>query len=191
MHIINQKVYKRLIRGLEQRIWYLGIDALQLENNLLVKYGFDRYRTSDHIGSSRYKIKWGSTTVEIHSLCLGIYGNNQDGFLYVRSPAGAYVYTDQTPTVPGNYRTVFLTRPVDVDSKQHFHKASSAFLEWLEDYESWIEETLGKNYRLDCYERYKRDWLPPNEAMEWFRQYRMLGTDSHRESRQYLERKIQ
>ena len=188
MHIINQKIYKRLIRGLEQRIWYLGQDTIEVENNLLVKYGFERYRTSDHIGSSRYKLKWGSMTVELHSLCLGIYGAKQDGFLYVRSPAGAYIYMDNKPTMPGNYQTKFLIQPKDIESKVRFHKASSNFLDWLEDYENWINQTIGSRYRLECYKRYNHDWLPPDEAMDWFSVYKKLGTKKHKEYRDYLTR---
>lgn len=190
MHVINQKIYKRLIRSLEQRIWYLGQDTIDPENNLLVKYGFERYRTSDHIGSSRYKIKWGSMTVELHSLCLGIYGAEQNGFLYVRSPAGAYVYQNEKPTVPGHYQSEFLIKPLDIQSKWRFHKASCAFLEWLENYENWIDKTLGNDYRWEFYERYKRDWLPPDAVREWLDVYRKLGSDNHKESRDYLLRKF-
>lgn len=191
MHIFNQKIYKRLIRGLEQRIWYLGLDTQDSENNLLVQYGFSRYRTSDLIGSSRYKISWGEMTVELHSLCLGIYGAKQDGFLYVRSPAGAYIYLDENPTVPGEYRPDFLFKPKSIEDKCRFHQASSIFLEWLEDYESWIDKTIGKEYRLDCYERYKRDYLSPDQARSWFRHYRNLGSENHLESREHLERKFE
>ena len=190
MHLFNQKIYKRLIRGLEQRIWYLGLDTEELENNLLVKYGFERYRTDNHIGSSRYKLNWKGMTVELHSLCLGIYSVDEDGFLYVRSPAGAYIYLDENPTLPGHYQSEHLLKPKTVEEKLRFHKASSVFLEWLEHYETWIDETLGKEYRLDCYERYKRDWLTPKEARQWFRDYRNLGSDRHKESRQELERKF-
>ena len=187
MHVINQKIYKRLIRGLEQRIWYLGQDTLDHENNLLVKFGFERYRTSGHIGSSRYKLKWGSLTIELHSLCLGMYVENEDGFLYVRSPAGSYIYLDQNPTVPGHYQTEFLIDPKTMEDKWRFHKASSIFLEWLEHYECWLDETVGKDYRLACHQLYKHDWLTPDQARAWFRQYRKLGTASHKEARELLE----
>lgn len=188
MHVINQKIYKRLIRGLEQRIWYLGQDTIDPENNLLVKYGFERYRTADHIGSSRYKLKWGAFTIELHSLCLGVYGAEQDGFLYVRSPEGAYIYLNQNPTLPGHYRSEFLIKPKTVEDKWRFHKASCVFLEWLEHYESWLDNTIGKDYRLMCYQLYKCDGLAPDDAREWFRQYRKLGTDSHKEARQLVEK---
>ena len=77
--MINQKIYKQLLRGLEQELWYLGQDTLKRESNLLEKYGFHRYRTSGHEGSSRYKLKWRNRTLDFHSLCIGIYGNGEKG----------------------------------------------------------------------------------------------------------------
>ncbi|MEM7008737.1 MAG: hypothetical protein AAF462_06320 [Thermodesulfobacteriota bacterium] len=170
--MINQKTYKQLIRGLEQQLWFFGQDTAVREDNLFEQYGFSRYRTPGHGGSSRYKITWCDRTVDLHSFCVGIYGDNHDGFLFVRAHDQAYCYLGEKPPLPGRYRSSFLMLPKDKESKGRFYEASCEFLEWIEDYESWIDATYGKGYRLDCYARYHRKWLAPDQARKWFREYR-------------------
>lgn len=178
MCVLNQKIYKFLIRGLEQQLWFFGQDTQDRKNNLFEQYGFRRYRTLGHGGSSRYEIPWGFRTVELHSYCVGIYGGYQDGFLFVRAHDQAYAYLGQKPPLPGRYRKEFLMLPSDVESKEQFYKASYDFLEWLEHYESWLESAYGKSYRRDCYARYHRKWLEPDQSRKWFQQYRNLQRKS-------------
>ena len=175
--MLNKKIYKQLIHGLEQQLWFFGQDTLDRENNLLEQYGFNRFRTPGHGGSSRYRIKWGHRIVDLHSFCVGIYGNNRDGFLFVRAHDKAYAYLGQKPPLPGRYRNAFLMLPSDKESKRRFYEASCDFFEWLEHYESWIDTTHGKGYRLDCYARYHRKWLSPDKARMWFQEYRKLDNN--------------
>ncbi len=177
MGMLNQKTYKQLIRGLEQQLWFFGQDTLNRENNLLERYGFDRHRTPEHDGSSRYQISLGLRTVELHSFCVGIYGNNQDGFLYVRAHNRAYVYLGETPPLPGSYLKELLIFPLGRESKRRFYESSCDFLKWMELYENWIDATYGKRYRLDCYERYHRKWLEPDQARKWFHTYRAIESN--------------
>ena len=172
--IINQKIYKQLVRGLEQYIWYLGQDTKDHKNNLLKKYGFRRYRVKWHGGSGRYKKRWGSKIVELHSFCVGMYSKKEDGFLFVRAHDKAYAYCGKKPPMPGRYRKTFLIFPLGKENKLRFYHASCEFLEWLEDYEAWIEKTYGKAYRSSCFKRYHDKWLSPAKAREWFKKYREL-----------------
>ena len=90
--MLDQQTYDELICGLKQYLWFLGQDTLDPQNNLLEEYGFHKYRTPGHAGTSRYKIKKGERTVELHSFCVGIYGDKKDGFLFVRANDTAYTY---------------------------------------------------------------------------------------------------
>ncbi len=173
--MLNQKIYKQFVRGLEQYLWYLGQDTRDAENNLLEQYGFRKYRTPGHGGSSRYTIKWKSRTIDLHSFCVGIYGNNQEGFLYVRAHDKSYAYLGKKAPLPGRYRKTFLILPSNKESKKRFFTASSVFLKWLEDYENWIETNYGKGYRRRCYRNYPGKWLSPAKARKWFQEYLKLG----------------
>lgn len=176
--MINQKIYKQLNRGLEQYLWYLGQDTKDPKNNLLRQYGFHRYRISGHGGSSRYKIKRGSKMVDLHSFCVGIYGKNKESFLFVRAHDQSYLYLGKKAPLPGRYRKTFLVRPVKRETKERFFIASCEFLEWLEDYETWVEKNYGKGYRIGCYKRYSSKWLSPAKARKWFQKYRKLGSNN-------------
>lgn len=175
--MFNQKIYNELLRGLKQQLWFFGQDTSDRENNLFEQYGFYRYRTPGHGGSNRYKIRWGIRTLELHSFCVGIYGNNQDGFIFIRAYEQAYLYLGKKPPVPGRYRETYLAFPSAGEDKKGFYETSSEFLEWLEHYESWIDDTYGKEYRLDCYEKYHRKWLEPDKARKWFKDYRELAVN--------------
>lgn len=174
--MLNKKIYTQLVRGLEQHLWFLGQDTLDLKHNLLVRYGFRRYRIRGHGGSNRYKMKWRSRTVDLHSFCVGMYSTKHDGFLYVRAHDKAYAYLGKKAPLPGRYRKTFLMLPSNKESKERFFKASCEFLEWLEEYESWVDATCGKSYRRRCYRLYHRKWLSPAKARTWFKKYRKLGS---------------
>lgn len=178
--MINQKIYKQLMQGLEQYLWFLGQDTKDHKNNLLREYGFRRYRARWHGGSSRYKKGWGSKTVDLHSFCVGIYSRKQDGFLFVRAHEKAYAYLGKKGPLPGRYRKTYLILPSNKENKKRFFDASCDFLEWLEDYEAWIERTYGKGYRIGCYRRYHNKWLSPAKARKWFKSYRALESRGKR-----------
>ena len=175
--MFNQKIYNNLIRGLKQQLWFFGQDTADRENNLFEQYGFDRFRTPGHGGSNRYKTQWGQRTLELHSFCVGIYGENQRGFIFIRAYEQAYFYLGEKPPVPGRYRDAYLAFPSDGENKKGFYQTSCEFLKWLEHYESWIDSNFGKEYRLDCYERYHRKWLEPDIARKWFQDYRKLANN--------------
>lgn len=106
--MFNQKIYNELLRGLKQQLWFFGQDTSEREDNLFEQYGFYRYRTPGHGGSNRYMIQWGIRTLELHSFCVGIYGNNQDGFIFIRAYEQAYLLSwEKTSGTGAIQRSVF------------------------------------------------------------------------------------
>lgn len=169
--MLNHRIIRKLNRGLEQYLWFLGQDTRDRKCNLLEEYGFHRYRTLFHGGSSRYQIPWGLKTVELHSYCVGIYGG-EEGFIFIRAQDSGFLYLGKLAPVPGRYNKKFLATPSNEESKRRFYSASCEFLQWLEHYESWVEANCGKKYRQDCYGRYHRKWLEPDAAHDFFNRYR-------------------
>lgn len=177
MRLLTAAGYGYLLRGLEQQLWFLGQDVLHAaggRKNLLVQHGFEKFKPPFQQGSSRYRTVWKGRTVELHSFCVGIYGAKADGFLYIRAKNLAAVYCGRRPPWPGRYRDALLFQPRWgwIEEEARFHRAASVFLEWLDDYETWVEREMGADYRAGCYRRYHQEWLPPEEVRDWFRLYR-------------------
>ena len=156
----NQNKYDELILVLQQYLWFLGQDTLNPDDNLLQQYGFAKHPAVNHGGTSRYTFKWGDRTVELHSFCVGIYGNRQNGFLFVRAHDAAYLYLGNQAPLPGHYLDDLILHPENDGVMERFLPICSEFLEWLEDYEQWIDSTQGKGYRKNCYKMYHRKWCP-------------------------------
>ena len=92
------RVRRFLVAAMEQQMWFFGCDAACADGNLLVRYGFRRYRWENHRGeSSCYRFHWhpevGShdptALVDLHGWCAGLHplgaSREEGGFLYVRS----------------------------------------------------------------------------------------------------------
>lgn len=176
-------------------MWFFGCDAACADGNLLVRYGFHRYREAEHPGdSSRYRLRWcpaagtglPDAQVDLHGWCAGLHplGTHrmEGGFLYTRDRNRLGWYDAPAPPVPGDYDSrVFHTlgrRP-----ETGFCQAAARFLAWVSEYENWIEGTCGPRYRSRCFERAPLPWLPPFEGRAWLASYRqhllLAGNPSH------------
>ena len=62
--------------------------------------------------------------------------------------------------------------PETKELTNRFHAAASLFLEWLEDYEVWIDKSYGFEYRDLCYKAYHLKWQCPSEGRDWFSSFR-------------------
>lgn len=168
---------------------FFGCDAACADGNLLVRYGFQRYRRETHRGESNcYRFLWRSKTgedappaqVELHGWCAGLHplGSRcrDGGFLYVHARNRVGWYDAPEPPAPGDYgdnpvaRHTF--RPLGRSPEAGFRRAASRFFGWVEEYESWVEATCGPNYRGRCHQRAPLPWLPPTEARAWLAAYR-------------------
>lgn len=188
------RVRRALAAAMEQQMWFFGCDAACADGNLLVRYGFQRFRLSGHRGeSSRYRFHWRCSEralvgclhavedalVDLHGWCACLHPGTdgaQGGFLYVRAGNRLGWYDAPHPPMPGEYdddpaaRRAF--RLLGRRPEHGFCRAAALFLSWVEDYEGWIERTCGADYRRRCHGRAPLPWLPPGEARGWLAQYR-------------------
>lgn len=168
--MLSRSLQKNFVRGMNQQFWFWGIDTCDRTNNLLEEYGFRRFKTRFVGGSSRYRKKWNGRTLELHSFCAGIYGGKKDGFIYIRKCDEGYVWLGDKPPLPNRYSSKrmlsFKNDPV------RFHAAAADFLGWMDEFENWVDENYGKNYRKRCFRDYHLKWFAPKQAREWFRLYR-------------------
>lgn len=167
---MNASVQRAFIRGMKQQLWFWGVDTCERSNNLLEAYGFRRFKSRFVGGSSRYRMTWKGRAIELHSFCAGIYGGGKDGFVYIRKWDQGFAYTCERPPIPNRYRGDCLVSPKA--ESQRVCEAAASFLEWIENYENWVDKNYGHAYREQCFRDYHRKWLPPKQAREWFQLYR-------------------
>ena len=92
------RVRRLLVAAMEQQMWFFGCDAACADGNLLVRYGFRRYRQEVQPGeSSSYRFLWRPPAardtppaqVDLHGWCAGLHplggSRMEGGFLYVRA----------------------------------------------------------------------------------------------------------
>ena len=71
--MLKQGVEVTLSRGLEQWLWFLGLDVRHPSGNLLVKYGLKKFKSPNNKGSSRYQSEQNGDLIDLHSFFVGIY----------------------------------------------------------------------------------------------------------------------
>ncbi len=163
------KIYRYFLRGLEQQMWFWGQDARH-GGNLLVRFGFERFRSGAQ-GSSRYRLARQGATIELHSFCAGLYRPNTPGFLYIRGKYNAYRYDGSEPPDPECFCHAPLTIPDHTDEADPFFAALALFLDWEEAYEAWLEDLVGPKYRAGLFPHCPTPWLPPGDARVWLRAF--------------------
>lgn len=171
LRMLKPGVQSSLVRGLEQWLWFLGMDVRHQMGNLLLKNGFVKFKPNGTGGSSRYQREWRGGYIDLHSYSVGFCSKEHKGFQYVRARHQCFIYTSSNPPFPGCYPEEFLIA-ADSDEKMcHLHSAATHFLEWVEEYERWVDSACGSKYREDCYQAYKRKWQPPVTGRAWFRRF--------------------
>lgn len=158
---------------LTQQMYFWGRDVVHPEGNLLTLYGFDR-RTSEGLnGTSCYRTQSSEGAVELHGACVGSYSSNfLPGFLFIRNRRRCFLYRGSEPPIPGFYAEDLLSSG-PVFSLYH---VSCQFLNWWLAYEEWIESTVGSGHRKTNFRAFKklptsRAILPPDESLQWLREY--------------------
>ena len=132
----NLRRESRQVLGIQMSRW--GRDVLHPEGNLLIRFGLQRFRQPGQFGSSRYRCHWAGRTVELHSTCVGIYGDESPGIVFLRAHRCAYLMPGPEPWIPmaGTSREGLRT-PRTPDERWAFFRALSQLLEWVERYEHW------------------------------------------------------
>jgi hypothetical protein len=147
-------------RLLAQELWCVGRDIEHPNDNLLMRYGFERYRdreTSDR--STCYRLD----RDELHVALWGFgmfFGKRELGGLFlgrvefcpdwapIESVSLAIHWPDDLPK---------FTRPHGLDQWRRARELWTSMLLWVSEYEQWIIETAGLEYRQQCV----ASWLRP------------------------------
>ena len=189
---VGLRARRHLVAAMEQQMWFFGCDAACADGNLLVRYGFQRYRSGEHRGeSSCYRFHWhlppgassdccdaGDACVDLHGWCAGFHPGARcgwGGFLYVRAGNRLGWYDAPQPPAPGEYDD-------HPRGRRNFHllgrrpgpgfcRVAGLFFGWVEEYEDWIERICGPDYRRRCHQRAPLPWLPPLDARGWLARY--------------------
>jgi len=159
------QIYRYFMRGMEQQMWFLGQDVRH-GGNLLCRHGFAPFRSGPQ-GSSRYRLGWQGNLIELHSFCAGLYRTGAPGFLYIRGKFNAYRYEAAEPPDPECFCRAPLAIPEHTRADDPFFSALTLFLRWLEEYETWLNQLVGPEYRAGLFPHCPTPWLPPEEARRW------------------------
>lgn len=160
--------------ALGQQMFFWGRDVLHPSGNLLREFGFDRRASEGLDGTSCYRLERHreGDRIELHGACVGRYGREGDGFLFVRTRRRCYRYFGSEPPVPGKYEAA----RIGEGSASELYRATIPFLRWWLAYEDWIAGTTEPGYRDSCHRMWQRlprarPWLPPGAAHAWLREY--------------------
>lgn len=199
--IVGLRVRRFLIAALEQQMWFFGCDSACADGNLLVRYGFSRFRTGQHRGvSSRYRLLWRPSAVseapasqiDLHGWCAGLHrldASCEAGFLYVRGGTRIGWYEASEPPDPGQYDDHFAPGVFHLLGRRPepgFCRAAALFFRWVEEYERWIDLTCGPGYRQRCFACAPQPWLAPRDGRSWLTRYRetCLAAVNHKDNQQ-------
>lgn len=165
---------------LHHQCWFFGRDILHPDGNLLLRYGFERFKAaSGKDGTNRYRFA-GDKSVEVDLWGFGLfYGNGTSGGLFIRrydfnprlfehGKLGSRIF--KFDHLPVNRLPV--TEPEIANAKQLTVDAIS----WILSYEDWIENTCGKDWRRKCLREWANSEIPArNIKTNWQKLARQIN----------------
>lgn len=168
--------------ALLQQMFFWGRDVLT-DDNLLLTYGFLKLPSFGLKGTSCYRLDYRDGVVELHGACAGWYPSENDpqpGFLFVRTTGRCISHYLHDPVIPGRY-----DQQVLMHNTAATMSAARVFAAWVADYEDWIKESQGSEYRKECRHMLGklpkgRPWLPAEQATHWLRAFAQKGPRTQR-----------
>ena len=170
------RVFVRDLAALfQQQMYFWGCDA-KVDRNLLSRLGGERIarEVSCGEGSSRYRWRWHSGTVELHSFCAGWYPDDESaaGIVYIRGYRRFFDCKGGEPVEPGKYFEGRFLYANNVDLQALLRP----LLTWLVEYERRVELEKGVAYRARCYrldrrQKHSKPWLSPTQARAWLERF--------------------
>lgn len=158
--------------GLGQEMYFLGKDVIHPSGNLLLEAGFTKTPSLGLQGTSCYGCDFQEGRIELHGACAGWYSDS-GGFVYIRPRKKCFEWLCADKPVPGQWAPNLLN---SVGPARLF-ELCIPFLDWWISYETWINESLGPKYRMDCHREFRRlpkskPWLEPSPAYSWLNSLR-------------------
>jgi hypothetical protein len=139
-------------------MWCWGWDIRRREGNVLLQYGFRRWRPPEGtLGSTAYQLDLPPSRQAVLWGFGLFYGDGADGGLFLKR------FTFAPLWCPNPDLRAALWRPEDVPEFRHAEglaernslgRLLSGTLRWIAEYENWVLTTLGLEYRWRCL----REW---------------------------------
>jgi hypothetical protein len=154
---------------LNQQIWCWGQDIRSPTGNLLLSYGFTRTRPPGaEPGSSHYCLRL-SERANISLWGFGMfYGHAEFGGLFLQRYAFTLAWTPQA-ALPAHVWTPeqlpSVAAPRTVVARLHAYRLLFAAVRWIVQYEKWIRDTVGLDYRHQCIARFSASTVPADEMI--------------------------
>lgn len=139
---------------LNQQMWCWGYDIRRAEGNALLLHGFKRWRPPEGtLGSTAYQLDMpNDRQVVLWGFGL-FFGDGSDGGLFLKRFTFAPLSTTACDLRAALWRPEELPdfRPPECDAERtSLLRVLTAALQWIGEYESWVQATLGLDYRQQC-----------------------------------------
>lgn len=152
-------------------MYFWGKDVTHPKGNQLEAYGFSKSPSKGIKGTSCYTYESKSKIIELYGSCAGYY-SDQSNVVFLRPRNRFYEWLPEQKVIAGQWSQSDLsTRDAD-----GMFSSLMPFLEWWMNYEQWILEHHGLQYREQCYSEWskvnsKLTWLDPNSAIQWVNEF--------------------
>ena len=154
---------------LPQQLWCWGKDIDYPEGNLLMRFGFERHRdTNTDARSTCYRLDQDDLHVALWGFGM-FFGQRELGGLYlgrfefcrdwapIESISLSIHWPDELP---------IFARPLGQDQWQRARRLWESLLLWIAEYEKWILDTCGIEYRKKCVESWLRPFVRADRMLE-------------------------
>ena len=144
-------------------------DIVHPDGNLLMRFGFERYRdAAPNSHSTCYRLDQDQQHVALWGFGL-FFGRRDLGGLYlgrfefcpdwapIESISLSIHWPDELP---------IFARPYGQDQWQRARKLWELLLLWIADYERWVVDTSGISYRTECVESWLRPFVSADSIVE-------------------------
>jgi hypothetical protein len=139
---------------LDQQMWCFGQDIRNPEGNVLLRFGFQRHRHPDSVGSSSVYVLTPYPSSQLVLWGFGLfYGQGTCGGMFLKRYQFNPVWTlhAQLPQVVWEPSEFPELQPATTpQERQSIHRLLLGAVRWITGYELWVHETYGPNYRRQC-----------------------------------------
>ena len=166
---------------LAQQLWCWGRDIEAAEENLLLRFGFERYRDNEtEFRSTCYRLDQERLHVSMWGFGI-FYGCRELGGLFldrfgfcpdwapIESISMEIHWPDELP---------IFGRPYGPYQWQNARKLWASMLLWISDYEKWVWETQGSEYRQACVASWLRPFVRADRMSQAWRYLSRRGWES-------------
>ncbi len=157
---------------LDQQLWCWGQDVRRPEGNLLLAYGFTRHRCFEAKRSSYILAPTPECQIALWGFGM-FYGEVQMGGVFLKR----YEFRPKLTAAPhlpshciSQAEAPTTRKPRTPDETAQICSLSAAALRWISQYEQWVAQNVGLNYRQHCintWHRSKRSIVAEAVATTW------------------------